>query len=175
MNEIPETGPGTAVPRLVAIVAVADNGVIGHDNGLPWRLPDDLRRFKALTLGRPVLMGRRTFESIGRPLPGRQNIVLTRDRAWSAPGVAVAHTLAEARRLAGAVPEIMLIGGGELYRQCWPEVERVELTEVHAAVAGDTRLLDCDLGAFREVARAEHPADDRHAHAFSFVTLERRR
>jgi dihydrofolate reductase len=173
--EIPETARAATVPRLVAIVAVADNGVIGRDNGLPWRLPDDLKRFKALTLGRPVLMGRRTFESIGRPLPGRQNIVLTRDRAWSAPGVAVAHTLAEARGLAGAVPEIMLIGGAELYRECWHEVERVELTEVHAAVAGDARFLDCDLGAFREVARAEHPADDRHEHAFSFVTLVRRR
>lgn len=155
------------------MVAVADNGVIGRDNGLPWRLPDDLRRFKALTLGKPVLMGRRTFESIGRPLPGRTNLVLTRDRSWSAPGVTVVHSLGEARAAAGDAAEIMLIGGAELYRQCWREVDRVELTEVHADVTGDVRLTQLDRRAFREMARERHPADERHAHAFSFVTLER--
>ncbi|MCC7200840.1 MAG: dihydrofolate reductase [Gammaproteobacteria bacterium] len=158
---------------LVAVVAIADNGVIGRDNGLPWRLPDDLKRFKALTLGKPILMGRRTFESIGRPLPGRHNLVLTRDRGWSATGVTVVHTLAEARAAAGEVDEIMLIGGAELYRQCWPEVARVELTEVHADVAGDVRLDGCPLDAFAEVSRELHAADERHEHAFSFVSLRR--
>ena len=158
---------------LVAVVAIADNGVIGRDNGLPWRLPDDLKRFKALTLGKPILMGRRTFESIGRPLPGRHNLVLTRDRNWSAPGVTVVHTLDEARAAAGEVDEIMLIGGAELYRQCWPEVARVELTEVHADVAGDVRLEACPLDSFAEVSRELHAADERHEHAFSFVSLRR--
>lgn len=160
---------------LVAVVAIADNGVIGRDNDLPWRLPDDLKRFKALTLGKPILMGRRTFESIGRPLPGRHNLVLTRDRNWSAPGVTVVHTLDEARAAAGEASEIMLIGGAELYRQCWPEVARVELTEVHADVAGDVRLDDLPREGFEETARESHAADERHAHAFSFVTLRRRR
>lgn len=160
-------------PSWVGVVAMARNGVIGRDGGLPWRLPDDLRRFKALTLGKPVLMGRRTFDSLGRPLPGRENIVLTRDPGWSAQGCRVVHSLDEALAVAGDAAEVMVIGGAEIYRVAWPRLERLELTEVHADVEGDTRLEGFDAAEWREVAREHHPADERHAFAFSFVTLER--
>ena len=153
---------------------MAANRVIGRDGGLPWRLPGDLRRFKAITMGKPILMGRRTFESLGRPLPGRENIVITRDRSWSAPGCRVAHSLDEALALAGEAGELMVIGGAEIYRLAWPRLDRLELTEVHADVEGDTRLEGFDAAEWREVAREHHPADERHALAFSFVTLERR-
>ena len=101
---------------ITLIVAVADNGVIGRDNGLPWHLPEDLKRFKRLTLGKPVIMGRKTFESIGKPLPGRQNIVVTRDPNYQCEGVSVVHGTDDALRAAGGVPEIMVIGGAELFR-----------------------------------------------------------
>lgn len=158
-------------PRLVAVVAMARNGVIGRDNALPWRLPDDLRHFKALTWGKPILMGRRTFESLGRPLPGRLNLVLTRDRAWRAGGVTTVHSLAEALAAAGSAPEIMVIGGAEVYALCWPATTCIELTEVHADIQGDARLDSFDRSAWREVAREDHAADARHAYPFSFVTL----
>lgn len=161
-------------PRLVGVVAMASNGVIGRDGGLPWRLPDDLKRFKSITMGRPILMGRRTFESLGRPLPGRENIVLTRDPAWSAPGCRVVRSLDAALEAAGGAAEVMVIGGAEIYRLAWPRLARLELTEVHADVDGDTRLDAFDPAGWREVAREHHPADGRHALAFSFVTLERR-
>lgn len=161
-------------PRLVAVLALADNGVIGRDNALPWRLPDDLKRFKAITLGKPILMGRKTFESLGRPLPGRDNIVLTRDRGWSAAGCRVVRSLEEALEAAAGAAELMVIGGAEIYRLAWPRLDRIELTEVHGAVEGDTRLDGFDPTAWRETARELHPADGRHALAFSFVTLERR-
>lgn len=165
------TGQG---PRLVAVVAMAENGVIGVDNRLPWRLPADLRRFKAITLGKPVLMGRRTFDSIGRPLPGRQNIVLTQDPSWSAEGVVAAHSLGEALGAAGRAAELMVIGGAGVYALCWPRVERLELTLVHARPEGDTRLADFDWAEWRELARERHCADERHDHDYSFITLERR-
>jgi len=170
-------GAGRAVPgslpRLVAVVAMAENGVIGVDNRLPWRLPEDLRRFKAMTLGKPVLMGRRTFDSLGKPLPGRMNIVLTRDRSWSAEGVFVAHCLDEAFGAAGGAAELMVIGGAGVYALCWPRIERLELTLVHASPEGDTRLAGFDWSDWRELAREWHPADERHDHAYSFITLER--
>lgn len=153
---------------------MAANGVIGRDGGLPWRLPDDLKRFKAITMGKPILMGRRTYESLGRPLPGRDNLVLTRDRAWCSPGCRVVHSLDEALAAAGAAAEVMVIGGAEIYRLAWPRLERLELTEVHGDVEGDTHLDLFDPADWREVARAHHPGDERHAFAFSFVTLERR-
>ncbi len=159
--------------RAIAVVAVAANGVIGRDGGLPWRLPDDLRRFKQLTMGHALLMGRRTFESVGRPLPGRRNLVLTRDAAWSAPGCEAVTTPAAALAAAGSA-RLHVIGGAEVYAACWTLVGRVELTEIHAEVAGDTRLRGFERADWREIAREEHPADARHAHAFSFVTLVRR-
>jgi dihydrofolate reductase len=156
----------------VAIVARADNGVIGRDNALPWHLPDDLRRFKALTMGHALLMGRKTFDSIGRPLPGRRNLVLTRNAAWQAPGTEAVHSLEDALARAGA-SMLYVIGGAEVFRLAWPHTDRIELTEVHAEVAGDTVLEGFDRREWRETFREEHGTDERHASPFSFVTLVR--
>ena len=176
--EIPTAAAGSPVtaarPELVLVVARARNGVIGRANGLPWHLPEDLRRFKSLTIGKPVLMGRKTYEAIGRPLPGRVNIVLTRDPGWTAPGVTVAHGLDEALAAAGPAQEIMVIGGAELYRQLLPHASRIELTEVAGDVDGDTRLESFPDAEWQETARETHAADDRHAWGYSFVTLRRR-
>jgi len=161
-------------PQLTLVVAAADNGVIGRDAGLPWRLPEDLRRFKATTIGKPILMGRRTYESIGRALPGRLNLVLTRSPQWSAPGVVVVHTLAAALAAAAGAPELMVIGGAEIYRLVLPHAQRILLTRVHAELDGDTFFPDPTALEWREAAREEHPADERHPYAMSFVTLERR-
>jgi dihydrofolate reductase len=158
----------------VAVVAMADNGVIGRDNGLPWHLPDDLKRFKLLTMGHALLMGRRTFESIGRPLPGRRNFVLTRSAGWHAAGCETVTSPATAVAAVGEAGLLFVIGGAEVFLACWPMVERVELTEVHAAVPGDTVLRGFERDEWREIAREEHAADARHAHRFSFVTLIRR-
>lgn len=155
----------------MAVLAMAENGVIGRDNALPWRLPADLRHFKALTLGKPVLMGRRTFESLGRPLPGRHNIVTTRDPHWSAEGVTVAGSIDAALLAAGGANELMVIGGAEIYRQCWPRLARIELTRVHAAPQGDTRLEGVDWSGWRPVSMERHPADERNEYDYSFVTL----
>ena len=157
----------------VALVAMADNGVIGRDNGLPWHLPDDLKRFKAITFGHSVLMGRRTFESIGKPLPGRRNLVLTRNPAWHATGCEAVASLDAARTSAGD-SLLFVIGGAEVFSLSWPIVGRLELTEVHADVAGDTRLAGFNRAEWREVFREAHAADARHAWPFSFVTLVRR-
>ena len=157
----------------VALVAMADNGVIGRDNGLPWHLPDDLKRFKAITLGHSVLMGRRTFESIGKALPGRRNLILTRNPAWHAPGCETVGSLDAARKNAGD-STLFVIGGAEVFSLSWPIVGRLELTEVHADVAGDTRLAGFNRGEWREIFREEHAVDARHAWPFSFVTLVRR-
>jgi dihydrofolate reductase len=158
----------------VAIVAMADNGVIGRGNGLPWHLPDDLRRFKALTMGHTLLMGRRTYDSIGKPLPGRRNLVLTRSASWQAPGVETVRSLDEALVKAGA-STLFVIGGAEVFSLAWPIIGRLELTEVHAAPEGDVRLAGFDRRDWREVSRVEHAADERHAVPFSFVTLVRAR
>lgn len=166
-----------ARPAISFVVARADNGVIGRDNGLPWHLPADLRHFKRLTVGKPVVMGRRTFESIGKPLPGRHNIVLTRDPDWRAEGVTVVPNLAEAIAAAGLDPktraeEVMIIGGATIYAEALPVATRVHLTEVHAAPDGDTILPAFDPDRWRETAREDHPAEEGHP-AYSFVTLER--
>ena len=161
-------------PAPVVVVAMADNGVIGRDNRLPWHLPDDLKRFRALTMGHALLMGRRTFESIGRPLPGRRNLVLTRNAAWRAGGCETVTSPAAAIAMAGGPGELLVIGGAEVFLACWPMVGRIELTEVHAAVSGDTLLSGFERDDWREIARKEHAADARHAHRFSYVTLVRR-
>lgn len=161
------------VPLLSLIVAQAENGVIGSNNQLPWRLPEDLRRFKRLTWGKPILMGRRTFESIGRPLPGRSNIVMTRAADFRPESVVIVHSLEEALRAVSTAPELVVIGGAEIYHLALPLADRIYLTEVHAAVDGDTALPLFDPREWVEVAREEHPADERHAHPMSFVVLER--
>jgi dihydrofolate reductase len=158
----------------VAAVAMADNGVIGRDNGLPWHLPDDLKRFKALTMGHALLMGRRTFESIGRPLPGRRNLVLTRNPGWRADGCESVTSPQAAVTLVVDAGKLFVIGGALVFEACWPMVGRIELTEVHAAVSGDIRLTGFVREDWREIAREEHAADARHAHPFSYVTLVRR-
>ncbi|MBS0578456.1 MAG: dihydrofolate reductase [Proteobacteria bacterium] len=164
----------TAAPVVSLVVAMAHHGVIGRDNALPWHLRADLQRFKSLTLGKPVLMGRKTFESIGRPLPGRSNIVLTRDARWSAPGVTSAHTLAEALARAAGAAEVAVIGGAEVYRLALPSARRIFLTRVLAEVPGDTRFPELDEAEWREVGRSSHPADEHNDYPVTFVTLERR-
>jgi len=160
-------------PVVTLVVAVADNGVIGRDNKMPWHLPADLAHFKLLTWGKPIVMGRKTFESIGKPLPGRSNIVVTRDAAWSHPGVLVAHSLEAAFAAAGAAPEVMVIGGAQLYADCLPRAARIEFTQVHGQPAGDTHFAPLDLKQWREVARHEHAADARNEFALTFITYER--
>jgi dihydrofolate reductase len=163
-----------APPMVSLIVAMAQNGVIGRDNGLPWRLPRDLKRFKASTLGKPILMGRKTFESIGRALPERVNLVLTRDRSWDAPGVIVVHSVEEALGRAGPSDELVAIGGAEIYRLVLPFARRIYLTHVHADVEGDTFFPDFDPSQWADVEYRAHPADDEHAYPLTFLTLERR-
>jgi dihydrofolate reductase len=159
--------------KLSLIAAMAENRVIGHENRLPWHLPADLQHFKAITLGKPVLMGRKTWESIGRPLPGRTNIVITRDAGYVAEGCVVAHSLEEAVAAAGEAAEVMVIGGAQLYRQALPLADTLYLTLVHAEIQGDTRFPAWQPGEWRETARIDHEADDRNPHAYSFITLER--
>ena len=161
-------------PFISLIVAMAQNGVIGRDNTLPWRLPEDLKRFKAFTLGKPVLMGRKTFESIGRPLPGRTNLVLTRDRGWHAGGVTVVHSVEEALAQAADSAELIAIGGAEIYRLLLPFARRIYLTHVHADVPGDTFFPAFDPSQWDDIECSTHPADERHAYPVTFVTLERR-
>lgn len=158
--------------RLSAVVAASDNDVIGRGNALPWHLPADLAHFKRLTLGKPILMGRLTFEAIGRPLPGRRNLVLSRG-GFSAPGVETVASLAEARALVAGEPELVIIGGAQLYRQALPELDTIHLTRVHCRIEGDAHLPPLPAGAWREVAREERAADERNPYAMSFITLER--
>ncbi|WP_241212567.1 dihydrofolate reductase [Sphingomonas sp. ABOLG] len=149
-------------------LARAANGVIGRDGALPWHLPADLKRFKAQTMGRPMIMGRKTFESFPAPLPGRRHIVLTRDRAWQAAGAEVAHSPEEALALAGG--DAAVIGGADVFALFADRAERVELTEVHSTPDGDTIVPP--FTGWREIFREDHPADgDRPA--YSFVTLVR--
>jgi dihydrofolate reductase len=173
-----ERGSVQRIP-LVLVAAVADNGVIGRENSLPWRLSSDLRHFRALTLGRPVIMGRRTFQSIGRPLDGRTNIVVSGDPAFAAPGVIVARNLEAgllcaqgdaARRGADAV----IISGGEgIFVRTLPLADRLEITRVHLNPEGDTFFPAIDATVWREVARSEHSAGPKDEASFSFITYAR--
>lgn len=163
-------------PDIVLVVAHADNRVIGKDGAMPWHLSEDLRRFKRITVGKPVIMGRKTFESIGKPLPGRHNIVLTRQPGWRAEGVTVVPNLAEAIAAAGLDPRtradaIMVVGGADIYAQALPFATRIELTEIHAAPDGDTYFPQLDPARWRETFREAHPAGETHP-AYDFVTLE---
>jgi dihydrofolate reductase len=166
--------------KIVLVVAVARNGVIGRDGDLPWRLPSDLKRFKQLTLGRPVLMGRKTWESIGRPLPGRPNIVVTRDAAFSAPGAEVVSSLDEglaaARREAKAlgVDEVCIIGGGQIYAQVFDLADILHVTHVEADVEGDARFPAIDPAVFEKVAEEPIPQGEKDSHAMHFVTWRRK-
>jgi dihydrofolate reductase len=150
---------------VVLIAAVGRNRVIGRDNDLPWRIPADLRHFKALTLGHTLVMGRRTYDSIGRPLPGRRTVVVTRQPDWATPGVEVAHSLEAALKVADG-NEIYVAGGGEIYRQALPYADRLELTEVDQSPAGDVTFPAFDRADWTETARTPHDG-------FSFVTYHR--
>ena len=161
-------------PQVSLIVAMAENGCIGRDNALPWRLPEDLRRFKSLTLGKPILMGRRTFESIGRPLPERHNLVLTRNRQWHSRGVLAVHSLGHALGCVRDDIELIGIGGAEVYRLLMPFARRIYLTLVHADVAGDTFFPAIDPTQWADVECHRHAAGERNPYAFTFMTLERK-
>jgi dihydrofolate reductase len=158
---------------LSLIVAMDEQRLIGRAGALPWRLPEDLKHFKRLTLGKTVLMGRKTWDSLGRPLPQRENWVLTRDPAFHAEGARAFATL-DAALAAHPAGELMVIGGAELYRQTLPQAQRLYLTEVHAALEGDTWFPEFDRGQWIERSRERHETDERHAFAYSFVTLDRR-
>jgi len=157
--------------RVTLVAAVADNGVIGNDGDIPWRIPEDFAHFKALTMGHVLVMGRATYESIGRPLPGRTTIVLTRDPAWSADGVRVARSLDEALDLAAGIdPEVFVVGGAGVYAQALDRADAQVLTEVHLSPEGDTRYPDFDRAQWRETRREPHLDDEV---PFELVWLER--
>jgi dihydrofolate reductase len=164
---------------VVLIAAIADNGVIGRDNQLIWRLRTDLRRFRELTMGCPIIMGRKTFHSIGKPLPGRQTVVLSRDPTFQPEGVyvvpALDQALETAQRLGGAMGAraVIVAGGGEVYAQALPLADRLELTFVHAQPEGDAVFPAWDRSAFRESVRSEHPAGPEDEFSFAFATFER--
>lgn len=156
------------------IVAVSENDVIGRGNQLPWRLPEDLRRFKAITLGHSILMGRKTQQSIGRALPGRRNLVLSRRADFAAAGCLVVPSLEAALLEAQSTSRLMVIGGAQIYRLCLPIATRIHLTVVHAQIAGgDAHFAGWRGADWRESARERHEANDTHSHAYSFVTLDR--
>jgi len=152
--------------QLTLVAAMAEGRVIGIENRLPWHLPEDLRHFKALTLGKPVVMGRKTFESIGRPLPGRRNIVVTRQMDWRADGVECAHGIAQALELAGAVDEVCLIGGAELYAQALGFADCLQLTEIAVTVSGDAYFPDFLAAGWREVKREAQQSAEGLQYAF---------
>ena len=159
-------------PPITIVVARAQNGLIGRDGKLPWHIPADLKRFKALTMGSVMVMGRRTFDSLPGVLPGRRHIVLTRDREWSAAGAEVAHEMDEALELAGDAA-VSVIGGAEIFTLFLPLADKVELTEVLADIPGDTFMPDPrDQGSWREISSEDHEAEDGRP-PFRFVTLER--
>ena len=170
-----------ASPHCIAIIllaAVADNGVIGRNNALPWRLSSDLKRFKALTWGKPVVMGRKTYLSIGKPLPGRTNIVASRDAGFSAPGVLVgdldaAMAAARGDAMRRGVDEIVVIGGTDIFTQTMPLADRLEITHVHARPEGETFFPTIASKQWREGVRSEHPAGPRDEAAFTYVTYVR--
>lgn len=157
------------------IVAAAENNVIGRDGTMPWHLRADLLRFKSLTMGKPVVMGRRTHESIGKPLPGRRNIVVTRRADYQAPGCEVVGSIDEAIEAAADAAEIMVIGGGDIYRQLLPRADRIYLTRVHVDCDGDAVFPEFDPDEWRVTEEAAHAADDANDHDFTVTTLDRRR
>lgn len=159
--------------RINIVVARSENGVIGRDGDLPWRLPADLQHFKSITLGHPLVMGRKTHESIGRPLPGRHNIVVSGQAHYRAKGCTIAGSLEQALSAAHPATEVMIIGGATLYAAALPRAERIYLTEVHTVLDGDTRFPPLEREAWRELARERHEADERNDYAYSFVVLER--
>ena len=165
--------------KLSLIVAMAENGVIGKDNGLPWKISSDLKYFKEMTLGKPIIMGRKTFQSIGKPLPGRVNIVITRDVTFTAEGVITAHTLEMALEvglnmaLVKNVDEVMVIGGAQIYELCLPDADRLYLTKVHGTVEGDTSFPDINSDDWLECSSESFKAGEKDSHDYSLIVLDR--
>lgn len=172
-------GPGAYPIALVLVAAVAENGVIGRDNGMPWRLSSDLRRFRARTWGKPVVMGRKTFVSVGKPLPGRTNIVVSRDANFSAPAVVVAPNLRAALQVARGdalrrdAEAIVVIGGADIYAQTLPIADRLDITLVKARPDGNVRFPPIDPNVWREIERSEQPAGRNDSADVAFITYER--
>ena len=170
-----------ARPEIVLVVAVADNGVIGADNAIPWRLKSDMQRLKAITMNKPVVMGRKTFATLKRPLPGRTNIVITRDPAFDSAGIVVANSFEAALALAAAdasqrgAAEIAVLGGAEIYKQFFGIADRLDITEVHAMPSGNTHFPPIDKAVWQEVSRVRHEAGPDDNAAFSYVTYRRRK
>ena len=161
-------------PMIISLIVAMDRqGVIGAHGALPWRLSGDLRHFKAITMGKPLIMGRKTHESIGRPLPGRQNIVLTRQQDYTAPGCDICHDAEQALAACTGAEEAMVMGGAALYEQFLPRAERIYLTRVQAEVDGDTWFPPFDESAWHEVERRDQPADERNEYPCSFLLLEK--
>ncbi|MGC6481405.1 MAG: type 3 dihydrofolate reductase [Porticoccaceae bacterium] len=161
--------------KIALVVAVSQNNVIGRDNQLPWHLPEDLQYFKSVTMGKPILMGRKTFDSIGRPLPGRKNIVITRDLEWDAEGVEVVHGVDDALA-AGAdacavanSDEIMIIGGAQIYRDCLPIADRLYLTRVEAEIEGDAFFPDIDIKQWQKIAEKTPKEIDKYSYCFQVL------
>lgn len=155
------------------VVAMDRNRLIGRGNALPWHLPADLAHFKSVTMGKPIVMGRKTYESIGRPLPGRHNIVVSRNPDFSAPGCTVVASVEAALAAAGDAPEVMVIGGAQVYAEALPRAQRIYLTRVDAAFEGDAWFPALDAAVWRECHRTEHAPDDRNPYPYVFLVLER--
>lgn len=157
------------------VVAKSDNNVIGHDNQLIWHLPNDLKHFKEITTGHPIIMGRKTFESIGRPLPNRTNIIITRNKNYSVENAKVAHSLNEALQCAKEIDKnIFIIGGGKIYEQAIDFADILEVTEVHENFEGDTYFPEIDLNVWKEISRIKHHKDEKNKFDYSFVRYERK-
>jgi len=160
--------------KVAMIAAMAKNRVIGLDNDMPWHLPDDLKFFKATTTGKPVIMGRKTFESIGsKPLPNRPNYVISRQKEFSADGVSVFSSVEQALEALQEHEEVIIMGGGQLYKMMLPKADKLYLTLINAEINGDTHFPDWTGVAWNELSRVHHQKDERHAFEFDFVTLER--
>ena len=160
--------------RVTLVAALGRNGVIGLDNRMPWHITEDLKRFKGLTMGHPVVMGRKTFESIGKPLPGRKNIVITHSCELSAPGCRVVHSMEEALAAADGAADVFVIGGAEIYGLALPLADRLELTDVDVAIDGDTYFPEFERSAWREVSRESRSTESPERLRYDFVTYERR-
>jgi dihydrofolate reductase len=172
-------GTNSRRPEIALVVAIAENGVIGRRNEIPWRLKADLQRFKAITIGKPIVMGRKTFDSLRRPLPGRTNIIITRDPGFTAAGAVVTRSLVDALAVAKgdalrrSVTEIMVIGGAEIYAASMPVADCLEVTEVHARVDGDTVFPQIDSLIWHEVSRCRNTAANDDTADYSYVTYRR--
>ena len=161
--------------KLAIIVATDEQGLIGKDNDLPWKLSADLQYFRKVTMGKPIIMGRRTHESIGRPLPGRGNIIITSDKTYRAEGCIVTHSMSQAIKACENAQEVMIMGGASLYQQWLPTADKIYLTQVHATLEGDTWFPDWNKEQWHEVSKEAYPADEKNEYPYSFILYERKK